>query len=662
MMYLLLANVALSVGFSLYQFCFRKLTFFQWNRFYLLGMVTVSMLVPVGLFIDLSSLFVKDEIIPYVNLTDIMGIMYVPMSVKETSYSLMDFLILVYWSGIVLFALRLVCRLLSVYKAFMAKEAYVSFSFFNKAYLGSKVIGVQAIDQHEKVHMNQGHSYDIIFLELVCLLNWFNPIVYLIRKELKFQHECIADEQCSDDRIAYAELLVANAMRTDSSNLVHEFSNQSFLKKRIMMLFKNKSSNNKRLLYLTGVPVLVTVVFSTILFNTSRAKEVVADLESTISDVKIVKPDAVFSAEEKLNTKEISLKDESIGNGISVVDAVQQEKIFDKPEILPEPKGGMIAFRKWIGQNYIYPKSAIDAGVKGIIQVAFIVEKDGSVSNIKIKEDIGHSTGEAAVKLLEKLAKWSPGIDRGKRVRTAFLLPIRLDLSDMETKTYRAKPELGMDKLQEWLVARYKSPRRLTSEDLDPFMSAYFDVNPDGSLANFVVRSELDESFKSNFINLLKSTKWIPAEDYGVKQKSSAWVGLRLAGNGAVISNNERVEVLPEPKGGMMQFIGSIERKITSPKVLEGAKQEGLLVEIGFDVLPSGELGNFKIIKEMYAGIGKDVISAAKSFGNWAPGIIDGKRTITSYVLPVHYAVINGKGMVKIAGLKGGNMKVSRLN
>lgn len=673
MIYLLLVNAALAVGFGLYQICFRKLTFFQWNRFYLLGMVAISMLVPIGLYIDVSSIFVTDEIIPYMDLSDVTDIMYQPMNLEQSTYSLMELVMLMYWTGSVICMAILIRRLLSVREAFLGKGAYVSFSFFNKVFLGSKVRNLTVIDKHEQVHVDQGHSYDIMFLELVCLLNWFNPIIYLVRKELKFQHECIADEACSDDRIAYAELLVANAMRTDSSNLVHEFSNQSFLKKRIMMLFKNKSSNSKRLLYLVGLPVLVTVVLSTLVFNTSRAKEVIASVESqiadvelpkTISDVKIAQSDAVFSTENKFNTKDIhSLKDNKIIQHAEPGNATEQEeKIVENPEVFAEPKGGMTAFRKWIGENYQYPKSAIDADVKGIIQVEFIVEKDGSLSNIKIKEDIGHSTGEAAVKLLEKSEKWLPGIDRGKRVRTAFLLPIRLDLTNMGTKTYRAKPELGMEKLQEWLVSNYKSPRRLTSDDLDPYMSAYFDVNPDGSLSNFAVRSELDESFKSKFIDLLKNTKWIPAEDNGVKQKSRAWVGLRLAGNGAVISNNERVEVLPEPKGGMMQFIGYVEKKTTSPKVLERVKQEGLLVEIGFDVLPSGELGNFKIVKEMYSGIGKDVILATKSFGNWAPGIIDGKKTVTSYILPVHYAIINGKSMVKIAGLKGGNMKVFREN
>ncbi|WP_164122263.1 M56 family metallopeptidase [Sphingobacterium sp. xlx-130] len=674
MIYLLLVNIAMGIGFGLYHLCFRKLTFFQWNRVYLLGIVMVPLLIPIGLFVDLSGFSVEEQILPVVNLEEVIDVDYIPYASDERSYRLLDMLSIFYWVGVFVGVLLLTWRLRKVRKAFHFRNEYTSFSFFRKVFLGSKVQNEKMIGDHEQVHVDQGHSYDILLVEIVSVLNWFSPIVYLIRKELKFQHECIADEICSQDKVAYAELLVAHAMRTNPSHLVHGFSNHSFLKKRIMMLFKNKSSNKNKLFYLAGIPVLLIVVCSTLIFNTSRARAVVADIESKIVDADFLigeqKSGTIFNGKSEVFVIQDTLKK---GGKIREVENSQEKaavilegstELFESVEIQPEPPGGMVAFRRWIAENYQYPKSALDAAVKGIVLVSFIVEKDGALSDLKITKDIGHDTGDAAVRLLSKSARWSPGVQNGTAVRVAYVLPIRLDLTAMgqQKKIYRAKPEIGYDRLQDWLVVAYKSPRKLTSDDLDPYMSATFDVASDGSLSNFAVRSELDEDFKSRFVNLLKNTKWIPEEEDGIKQKSRAWVGLNLAGNGAVRSNNERVEVSPEPKGGMKQFMTSVANKINFPAVLKSLKHESTLVELGFDVLPSGELGNFKVLIEAHAGIANDVISAAKSYGLWNPGIIDGKRTVTSYILPVQYSIVDGEGHVRISGLRGGNMRVSRTN
>lgn len=95
----------------------------------------------------------------------------------------------------------------------------------------------------------------------------------------------------------------------------------------------------------------------------------------------------------------------------------------------PEPEGGMTAFRKWIGNNLVYPSAAIEAGVKGTIQVAFIVEKDGSLSNVQLVRDLGYGTGDNAIKLINRAPKWKPGLKNGEPVRVEYNFPIRLDLT-----------------------------------------------------------------------------------------------------------------------------------------------------------------------------------------------------------------------------------------
>jgi len=110
------------------------------------------------------------------------------------------------------------------------------------------------------------------------------------------------------------------------------------------------------------------------------------------------------------------------------VTETSSDQIFQSVEINPEPPGGMKSFMEWIAKNYDYPQAAIEAGVNGQVQVSFVVERDGSLTDIKVVRDLKYGTGDAAVKLLSKAAKWSPGIQNGRPVRVAYTLPIRLNL------------------------------------------------------------------------------------------------------------------------------------------------------------------------------------------------------------------------------------------
>ncbi|MGE8429529.1 MAG: energy transducer TonB, partial [Sphingobacterium sp.] len=103
---------------------------------------------------------------------------------------------------------------------------------------------------------------------------------------------------------------------------------------------------------------------------------------------------------------------------------------FNAIEVQPMPIGGMAAFMSWVGSNYEYPAAATENGVNGVVEVSFVVEKDGSLTDINIKRDLKYGTGDAAVRLLKKAKKWKPGIQNGRPVRVAYTLPIRLNLQN----------------------------------------------------------------------------------------------------------------------------------------------------------------------------------------------------------------------------------------
>ncbi|MFB2120446.1 energy transducer TonB [Parapedobacter sp. 2B3] len=109
--------------------------------------------------------------------------------------------------------------------------------------------------------------------------------------------------------------------------------------------------------------------------------------------------------------------------------AGQVDDLFVAVEIEPAFPGGMEAFFKYVQKNYRYPAPAVESGVKGQVILSFIVERDGSLTDIHIVRDLKFGTGEEAVRLLKASPKWSPGIQNGRKVRVAYTLPIALDLS-----------------------------------------------------------------------------------------------------------------------------------------------------------------------------------------------------------------------------------------
>lgn len=206
-----------------------------------------------------------------------------------------------------------------------------------------------------------------------------------------------------------------------------------------MMLFQNKSTNQKKYLYLSVLPLVGVVVFSTLLFNTSKAKTVVKDLENKVEDVKLLVSNG---EDENLLLAHNNVQEDTTKNRRNnKQDANSSDLIFSETEILALPPGGMTAFRKWIAENYQFPQAAINAGIKGTLEVSFIVEKDGSLSDFRMEKDLGYNTGEAAIELMKISPKWSPAIQNGREVRVAFTLPIRLDLTS-EVK--------GRRKYQNW--------------------------------------------------------------------------------------------------------------------------------------------------------------------------------------------------------------------
>lgn len=267
--YLLEANIYLAVFYAGYCLFLNKETYYTLNRVYLLLSCIISFVLPL---LQIGMLKPVDQGV-------VSTVFIVPTNLKSTanqvtsvSTSPQDILIYAYCLGVIVLAIVLIFKLYKLiqitraankiadnpYKIVPLEDSNTAFSFFNYLFIGSKLKGTDIIIRHEMVHIRQKHTLDVLFLEFIKIINWFNPFVYLLQNSLKTVHEYIADEQTAafeSDTLSYSSFLVNNAYGLNGSSVTHSFFNYNLLKKRIIMLNQKRSGNLARLKYLVAVPI-----------------------------------------------------------------------------------------------------------------------------------------------------------------------------------------------------------------------------------------------------------------------------------------------------------------------------------------------------------------------------------------------------------------------
>jgi TonB family protein len=387
-----LANLFLSAFFGLYVLLLKKETFFQANRVYLLLALSLSFILP----LIHTNRFGQSAIAEQIKYSVIGKPIDVFATQHTGAFHFTFFQIVsgIYFTGVIAFSLYLLIKLLAVKKIIFNSGNQSSYSFFKRIYLSESNSSNQLISEHENIHAAQWHSMDVLLMEIVIIFNWFNPLVYLFRKELKNVHEFIADEgalKLSDSKKDYAILLFSQTFETPINNLVNPFFNQKLLKQRIMMIQKNKSQKSALLKYLLAVPLFALML--------------------TLSSAAIVKNETVISSEK------------------TVLPPQQKDtRIFTEVEHVPNYPGGVNKFYKFLQQNIKYPAEARNKKIEGKVFVSFIVEKDGSLSNLKVLRDPGAGCGAEAVRVMKLSPKWNAGVQNGHKVRVQYTLPISFTL------------------------------------------------------------------------------------------------------------------------------------------------------------------------------------------------------------------------------------------
>jgi TonB family protein len=244
---------------------------------------------------------------------------------------------------------------------------------------------------HEQAHFRLGHSWDVLFIELMTMFQWWNPAAWLIGRELRQVHEYEADEAVVNQGVdvkQYQLLLIKKSVGDQLFSMANNFNYQS-LKKRIRMMTINKSSRLRQLRALAVVPVTALALLAFANPTTETADELVVVA---------------------YNEPEVS------------------QDVYESVEQMPEFPGGQAEMMKYLAQNIQYPANAAKNNVEGRVAVQFVIEKDGRIGEVKIARSVDPELDAEALRVVKSMPNFIPGRQDGKPVAVWYTIPISFKL------------------------------------------------------------------------------------------------------------------------------------------------------------------------------------------------------------------------------------------
>jgi len=274
--YLVESSVCLAIFYMVYWFLLRRDTFFLINRMYLLFVSILSMMIPLIPF----RMIPGEAIYSAAILLD--PVLITPAKIEHYANQHLqwsEIAFLIYITGVIIFLFRFLFQLFQLFfiirrsgiknrndlKVVNVDRGYSPFSFFNFVFINDREIpddSLETILTHERIHIQQCHTIDLILMETVIILQWFNPFAWFTGRSMKTIHEFLADEGVLREGInkwQYQQMILDETMGIQVNNLTNNF-NISLLKKRIIMMTKSRSSFWAKSKLLFTLPAFIAVV------------------------------------------------------------------------------------------------------------------------------------------------------------------------------------------------------------------------------------------------------------------------------------------------------------------------------------------------------------------------------------------------------------------
>lgn len=410
-LYLIQSGICLTGFYIIYRLFLQRETFFMLNRIFLLGSVLVSLFIPL---FDFS--------FPETGAGPVYALVLKPVTISESSinalyennFSVIQILSSLYALGFGVFLMRFVIRLnrisLLIRKSkkiqkqgliiLESNDGPSAFSFLKFLFVDPKITSkeMESIIAHEMVHIKQLHSVDILFIELVSIIQWFNPVIWYYRRSMKEIHEFLADEgviRQGIQRHNYLILLLNTVTGNRATELVHTF-NHSPIKNRIVMMTKPKSTGSARLKMLLVLPLIAVFVLA---FACNNEQKPVGKPAQSIETPAVIQADT------------------------------ENEEVYTVVENPPVFSGGNEQMSQFLVKNIKYPDNAREKGIQGKVFVSFVVDKTGKVTKAEVIRSANPELDAEALRVVSIMPDWTPGKQGGEIVSVQMTVPISFKLN-----------------------------------------------------------------------------------------------------------------------------------------------------------------------------------------------------------------------------------------
>ena len=465
--------IALLVFYLFYRFLLKKETFHRFNRVVLVGTAVMSFLLPLCI-ITIHKPIEAGPVVPepVVLSTDLPVQELMPLDEPTLPWWSVALTIL-FWAGVAFVLVRAAISILSILriirhgelvrdedgcKIIVTERDIDPFSWMKYIVLSRKdwESDHTPILAHEKAHIALGHSREVLLVDILSSLQWFNPAIWMLRADLQELHEYEADDavlRAGTNIKEYQYLLIRKAVSKSGYSVANSF-NHSILKNRITMMSKSKSPLSKGLRVLWLLPLVClglvlqarTVYVPTdmygedgnyplfILRQWDEEKEITkAEFDqisqARIQSIEVLKDDV---AKEKYGDKAangvivVTMKRPQELDEIVVVSYSDNDEpipfLLANPDTMPRFQGeDMDAFSIWLNRRIMRPKGCKHTGT---MKVSFIVDADGSVKDIKVFESVCEELDALVVSLISESPKWEPATNKGKPVAQYISIPI----------------------------------------------------------------------------------------------------------------------------------------------------------------------------------------------------------------------------------------------
>lgn len=674
MVYFLKINVAIALFYAFYRLFFYKDTFFTWRRTALLCFFAVSAIVPL---FNIQTWIEQQE--PMAAMADLYATVVLPELTltpqPETDWKqlLADGIGIVYWLVVALLTARFLVQLTGIIRlgrrcptqkiddttVHLLPRPEGPFSFFcwifvyPDAHTGEEL---HEILTHERTHARQWHSIDVMIGELACIVCWFNPFAWLMKREIRTNLEYMADEKVLEtghDSRTYQYHLLGLSHHKAAATIYNSF-NVLPLKKRITMMNKRRTRAIGRTKYLMFLPLAALLMIVSNIEAVARAtQKITAEVMEAVTPAETpeVQPQPENIAPlPKQEPDNIAPSSQPEMNVAPIPQQEKSKKVTYKGKIVDDEAGNPISDVKIIVDHKYQSitKSTVNA------QGEFRIETSPEAS---ILFEYSGKDGKTLARMCRpaELAKMDPDN------MVIELIPVNIIKSNVtDDDVYEVVenmpefPNGGMGELMKYLSANIRYPEAAHKAGIQGRVTVQFVVGKDGSIGNVSILRGVNADLDAEAIRVISSMpKWKPGTQKGepVKVKYTVPVMFRLApepvekidettvvGYHTPVAGEvyDVVDKMPEFPGGMTGLMQYLSKNIRYPAEAQTKGIQGR-VTVAVIINTEGKAVNASIVRSVDPILDAEALRVASNMTGWTPGTKDGKPVNVKYTFPVTF-------------------------